>query len=357
MTEPLLRIESLAGGYGATRILHGLDLSVGSDGVTALLGANGAGKTTLMKTLAGVLPASSGRIFFRGEEITGRNAAERVLAGIVLVPEGRLVFPDLSVHENLRLGAVNRRARAGWRGALRGGAGDLPEAARTPPPGRGHALGRRAADAGDRPRPDGTPLADVARRADARPRPGGGAAHVRADPHPRRVDHPAGRRAGRAAHARRRAPRLRDRERPCRSRGRRRRTGGRGRRSARPTWASERPPCAFIAFPEPPRSPSTSPAMAAASSCSSCTASAATATTGARSSPAFAAGLLLRRLGRARLRRLRRLRGPARLRGFHLRRSARARHFSSRRAHLVGLSIGGRIARTSRSRIRNACAR
>jgi branched-chain amino acid transport system ATP-binding protein len=118
MTEPLLRIESLAGGYGATRILHGVDLSVGSDGVTALLGANGAGKTTLMKTLAGVLPASSGRIFFRGEEITGRNAAERVLAGIVLVPEGRLVFPDLSVHENLRLGAVNRRARAGWRGAL-----------------------------------------------------------------------------------------------------------------------------------------------------------------------------------------------------------------------------------------------
>jgi branched-chain amino acid transport system ATP-binding protein len=118
MTEPLLRIESLAGGYGATRILHGLDLSVASDGVTALLGANGAGKTTLMKTLAGVLPASSGRIFFRGEEITGRNAAERVLAGIVLVPEGRLVFPDLSVHENLRLGAVNRRARAGWRSAL-----------------------------------------------------------------------------------------------------------------------------------------------------------------------------------------------------------------------------------------------
>jgi energy-coupling factor transporter ATP-binding protein EcfA2 len=96
MTEPLLRIESLAGGYGATRILHGLDLAVGSGGVTALLGANGAGKTTLMKTLAGVLPSSGGRIFFRGEEITARNAAERVLAGIVLVP-GRLVFLDPGV--------------------------------------------------------------------------------------------------------------------------------------------------------------------------------------------------------------------------------------------------------------------
>ena len=118
MSEPLLRIESLTGGYGATRILHDLDLAVGVEGVTALLGANGAGKTTLMKTLAGVLPSSGGRIFFRGEDITGRTASERVLAGIVLVPEGRLVFPGLSVHENLRLGAVNQRARAGWRGAL-----------------------------------------------------------------------------------------------------------------------------------------------------------------------------------------------------------------------------------------------
>jgi len=118
VTSPLLEVEGLLGGYGATRILHGIDLAVAGEGATALLGANGAGKTTLMKTLAGVLPATAGRIFFRGEEITGKSAAERVLAGIVLVPEGRLVFPDLSVQENLRLGAVNRRARAGWRGAL-----------------------------------------------------------------------------------------------------------------------------------------------------------------------------------------------------------------------------------------------
>ena len=71
MSEPLLRIESLAGGYGAIRILHGLDLRSHAGGATALLGANGAGKTTLMKTLAGVLPASGGRIFFRGDDITG----------------------------------------------------------------------------------------------------------------------------------------------------------------------------------------------------------------------------------------------------------------------------------------------
>jgi len=118
MSEPLLRIEALAGGYGAVRILHGIDLTVDAGGATALLGANGAGKTTLMKTLAGVLPASAGRIFFQGEDITALPAAARVLAGIVLVPEGRLVFPDLSVHDNLRLGAVNRRARADWRKAL-----------------------------------------------------------------------------------------------------------------------------------------------------------------------------------------------------------------------------------------------
>ena len=101
-----------------SRILHGIDLAVDAGGATALLGANGAGKTTLMKTLAGVLPASAGRIFFRGEDITALPAAARVLAGIVLVPEGRLVFPELSVHDNLRLGAVNRRARADWRNAL-----------------------------------------------------------------------------------------------------------------------------------------------------------------------------------------------------------------------------------------------
>jgi branched-chain amino acid transport system ATP-binding protein len=118
MSEPLLRIESLTGGYGAVRILHGIDLAVDAGGTTALLGANGAGKTTLMKTLAGVLPTSAGRIYFRGQDITVLPAAARVLAGIVLVPEGRLVFPELSVHDNLRLGAVNRRARAGWRKSL-----------------------------------------------------------------------------------------------------------------------------------------------------------------------------------------------------------------------------------------------
>jgi branched-chain amino acid transport system ATP-binding protein len=118
MSAPLLEITDLAGGYGATRILHGLSLQVHAGGATALLGANGAGKTTLMKTLAGLLPASSGRIRWRGDDITDTPANVRVREGLVLVPEGRMVFPGLSVRENLRLGAVNSRARPRWRSGL-----------------------------------------------------------------------------------------------------------------------------------------------------------------------------------------------------------------------------------------------
>ena len=107
----LLEADALVGGYGATTILHDLSIAVQPGGATALLGANGAGKTTLMKTLCGLLPVASGRIRWRGDDITRASCAERVEAGLVLVPEGRLVFPGLSVRDNLRLGGVNPRAR------------------------------------------------------------------------------------------------------------------------------------------------------------------------------------------------------------------------------------------------------
>ena len=87
-------------------------------GVTALLGANGAGKTTLMKALAGLVPVKSGSFRFEGTDITRSTCDKRVLAGMVLVPEGRMVFPSLSVHENLRLGGINVRARPAWRRSL-----------------------------------------------------------------------------------------------------------------------------------------------------------------------------------------------------------------------------------------------
>ena len=114
----MLEVDDLVGGYGPTQVLHGLSISVAAGSVTALLGANGAGKTTLMKTLAGLLPVKSGCLRFLGEDITRVACNRRVLAGLVLVPEGRMVFPSLSVKENLRLGGINPRARRHWQRSL-----------------------------------------------------------------------------------------------------------------------------------------------------------------------------------------------------------------------------------------------
>ena len=88
-------------------------LRCGRERLRRCLGANGAGKTTLMRTLSGLLPLRSGSILYRGRELGTVDTAERVAAGLVLIPEGRLVFPDLTVEQNLRLGAYTPRARAG----------------------------------------------------------------------------------------------------------------------------------------------------------------------------------------------------------------------------------------------------
>jgi branched-chain amino acid transport system ATP-binding protein len=111
----MLEIDGLVAGYGATRVIQGLSLQIRESGVTALLGANGAGKTTLMKTLCGLLPVQGGALRFLGEDIARVPASRRVQSGLVLVPEGRMVFPSLTVHENLRLGGINQRARPRWR--------------------------------------------------------------------------------------------------------------------------------------------------------------------------------------------------------------------------------------------------
>ena len=108
----LLEVGGLAGGYGRLQVLHGVDLAVPAGRITALVGGNGAGKTTTMAMLAGLLAPSAGTIRYRGDAVEGWSAAQRVAAGLVLVPEGRLVFPDMTVEENLRLGAINRQARS-----------------------------------------------------------------------------------------------------------------------------------------------------------------------------------------------------------------------------------------------------
>lgn len=107
----MLEIEGLRAGYGATEVLRGLDLTVRPGEIVAVLGANGVGKTTLNKVLSGVVSARSGEIRFDGQAITRASASSIVEAGLIHVPEGRKIFPNLSVRENLVLGSY-RRGRA-----------------------------------------------------------------------------------------------------------------------------------------------------------------------------------------------------------------------------------------------------
>src|SRR3954470_8849100 len=104
----MLEIANLRGGYGRMEVLRGIELSLKEGEIVALLGANGAGKSTLNNTVCGLFPAFSGRISFEGRDITRARPADIVAAGLIQVPEGRRVFPDLSVLENLELGSYRR---------------------------------------------------------------------------------------------------------------------------------------------------------------------------------------------------------------------------------------------------------
>jgi ABC-type branched-subunit amino acid transport system ATPase component len=110
---PLLEVGGLAAGYGAEPVLKGIDLAVREREMVAVLGANGAGKSTLMRALSGLLRPVAGNVALAGEDLA-RLPAHRVAArGLVLVPEGRQVFPELSVLDNLRMGAFLRRDASG----------------------------------------------------------------------------------------------------------------------------------------------------------------------------------------------------------------------------------------------------
>jgi branched-chain amino acid transport system ATP-binding protein len=108
---PLLEVSSLVAGYGAADVLRGIDLVVGAGEIVAVLGANGAGKSTLNRTISGVVRARAGTIRFDGAAIESEAPSAIVARGLVQVPEGRRVFPNLSVKDNLDLGSY-RRARA-----------------------------------------------------------------------------------------------------------------------------------------------------------------------------------------------------------------------------------------------------
>jgi branched-chain amino acid transport system ATP-binding protein len=113
MSPPLLRVNEIQAEYGRLRALHDVSLEVPEGSIVALLGANGAGKTTTLRAISGVLHPTRGTIEFDGKRIERMCADQLVRLGIAHVPEGRQVFPELTVYENLRLGAYTRRdARA-----------------------------------------------------------------------------------------------------------------------------------------------------------------------------------------------------------------------------------------------------
>jgi branched-chain amino acid transport system ATP-binding protein len=109
----MLIVDKVSAGYGRP-VLHDLSLKVGPTEIVALIGANGAGKSTTLKTIMGQVKATAGRIDFDGAPLARASTAEVVRHGLVLVPEGRHVFPRLSVAENLRIGAFSRKDRASY---------------------------------------------------------------------------------------------------------------------------------------------------------------------------------------------------------------------------------------------------
>ena len=111
----LLALEGVVAGYGSLTILKGISLTVARGEIVTLIGSNGAGKTTTLNTISGVVRARSGRILFHGEDITARAPHDIARLGVAHVPEGRRLFSDLTVRENLEMGAFLRRDRGGVR--------------------------------------------------------------------------------------------------------------------------------------------------------------------------------------------------------------------------------------------------
>lgn len=109
--KPLLEVSGIRAGFGSNTVLHGISFNVREGEIAAILGLNGAGKSVTMKVIAGIVPAWEGTIRLAERDITGAIAEDRVEAGMAHVPQGRQVFPDLTVEQNLRLGAYTLRKR------------------------------------------------------------------------------------------------------------------------------------------------------------------------------------------------------------------------------------------------------
>ena len=112
LSDALVATRALQAGYGRKHVVHDVDLTVAPGEVVALLGHNGAGKTTTMRTIFGMLPPLGGTITFGGEDVTASGCRRNVMRGMAMVPAERFVFADLTVRENLQLGATHERSSA-----------------------------------------------------------------------------------------------------------------------------------------------------------------------------------------------------------------------------------------------------
>jgi branched-chain amino acid transport system ATP-binding protein len=112
MSKPLLQVQSLEAGYAGVQVLWGISLQVAARGMTTLVGANGAGKTTTLRAITGSIKPDAGKVLFRGQDVTALSPHAKAEQGLVLVPEGRQLFSDMSVEENLEMGGFSKRARA-----------------------------------------------------------------------------------------------------------------------------------------------------------------------------------------------------------------------------------------------------
>ena len=109
MSEPILKIEDLQVNYGGIEAVKGISFEVEEGQIVTLIGSNGAGKSSTLRTISGLVKPSGGKIMFAGEDITGKDPTQIVTQGVTLVPEGRRIFPDMTVLENLKIGAYLRK--------------------------------------------------------------------------------------------------------------------------------------------------------------------------------------------------------------------------------------------------------
>ena len=150
----MLEIQNLAAAYGMVQILSDVSFKVESKEIVSIIGPNGAGKTTLVKTIMGFMHPKDGTIQFKGEHIEKLPAYEIVKKGLTMIPEGREVFPRMTVEENLLLGAYTINDKAKVKDSLGEGFPDFPSSKEEGKSVSSNSERRRAADACYRPKPD-----------------------------------------------------------------------------------------------------------------------------------------------------------------------------------------------------------